>query len=232
MELNELERIQEDIADLRKAVQKTNPFLREVVEMRGYAIWSLIIGAGILVYCGLSQILVSARGGLESLPTWWVLLSWSILALFFLAGGVIKWLLIDRKARQIEKGANFGTAFKALYGGDWGQLNLPILIGMIALAFFAVWVGHPWYILSETAFFLGLACSSIVLAVDAKEYLPTGWYALLSSLVSLFFVETAPFLWLAIVWAGIFVVYGVSGLLRAQPDRSGENDKTGEEADR
>lgn len=219
---NELEHIQRDIADLRKAVKKSNPFLREVVEIRGYATWSVILGCGILAYCLVSHFLLLGGSGGPGLPQWWALLSWLLLALFFAAGAVIKWLIIDRRAREVEKGAGFGTALRALYCGEWGQLNLPIALGMLVGAAFAVWIGHPWYIVGETAFFLGLACASIVLAVDAREYLATGWYATLSSLASLFFVERAPFLWLAIVWAGIFLVYGISGLARGARPRKPE----------
>jgi hypothetical protein len=208
----ELESIHHEISELQKAVRKANPFLRSVLEIRGFAIFSLPIGFSILAYCLFSYFLVHERGSIQALPTWWFTLSWICLALFLVVSSVAKWIIVNRRAAQTEAGATFWTAIKAMYGGGWVSLYLPITICIFVLPAFLIWAGHPWYLVPTLAICLGLACGTIVMTVEAKEYIVTGWYALATGLGSLFFVEASPFICTAVVWAGTFLVFGVAGL--------------------
>jgi hypothetical protein len=220
---SEIETLQGDIKALKRAIRKADPFLRSVVELRCYAWLSLPLGMLILAYCALSQILLASRGSIQNLPDWWKTLSWAGLGFFLIGGSVAKFVIIDRRAAQIEEGARFSTAVKALYGGEWLNVNLPIAVCIVVMIAFSIWAGHPWYIAPTSAIFFGLACGSIAVAVEARSYLATGWYSLCTGLVSLFFIESAPFVCLAIVWGGTFLVYGVSGLAGWRARGEGES---------
>lgn len=209
----ELEALQSDIGELRKAVRKANPFLRSVVEIRSYALLALPLGFLILAYCLFSHFLILEFGSAENLPPWWSTLSWSALAFFLVACAVAKWLIISRRAAQIEEGATFLTAIKAMYGGGWVNLNLPLALCILVMIPFLIWIGHSWYLVPALAIFLGLSASSVAQTVEAREYLATGWYALVTGLLSLFFIEASPFLWTAVVWAGVFLVFGFTGFI-------------------
>lgn len=212
MDQAQLESMSRDIEELRKAVRKANPFLRSVVEIRSYSIISIPFGLLIVAYCLLSHFLILEYGSVQNLPAWWSTLSWSGLALFAVGGAFAKWMIINRRAAQAEEGANFWTALRAIYGGGWVNLNLLIAICMLVLVAFLIWAGRPWYLVPSMAICLSFACSSIAMTVEAREYLATGWYALGTGLLSLFFVEASPFIWTAVVWAGVFLVFGVTGL--------------------
>jgi hypothetical protein len=213
MTTEELEALRRDIADLRRAVRKANPFLRAVVQLRSYAILSIPLGILVLVFCLVSHFLVQSYASLAAVPAAWKTAFWIAVTIMLVGGSALKWIVLSRRAAQIEKGATFVTAVKAMYGGGgWMNLNLPITLCMVVVSVYTSLAGHPWLIMSTVAIFLGLICNSFALALERGEYLVTGWYALLSGLASLFFVEAAPFIWTAIVWAGIFFVYAASGL--------------------
>jgi hypothetical protein len=212
---DELESLSRDIVALRKAVRKANPFLRSVVEIRDYAILSLPLGILIIAFCLVSQFLVASYGSFEATPPWWKAASWVALALFLGVGAIAKWRIIGRRAAETEQGATFFTAVRAMYGGAWANMNLPILVCIVAIAAFAILVGHPWYIIPAFGVFMGLACNAIAVSVEAREYLFTGWYSLTAGLLSLFFIEGAPFIWTAVVIGGLFLVYGFSGIARS-----------------
>jgi hypothetical protein len=212
MTIEEIETLRRDIDELRRAVRKANPFLRAIVAMRGYALLSIPLGGLILVFCLVSHFLVRSYGSFQAVPSAWKTASWIAFAAFLAASSVFKWLIIAKRAAQIEKGATFMTAVKAMYGSSWVNLSLPVTICLIALAAFAIFAGKPWYIVPAAAVCLALICNSIGQAVERREYIWTGWYSLASGLASLFFIETAPFLWTAVVWAGIFFVYAAAGL--------------------
>jgi hypothetical protein len=208
----ELEGLRRDIDELRRAVRKANPFLRAIVALRSYALLSIPLGVLVLAFCLISHFLVQSYASLAAVPAAWKTAFWISFSVFLIGAWTLKWLVLGRRAAQVEKGATIITALKAMYGGGWMNLNLPLALCMMVGAAFAIVIGHPWYIASSVAIFLGLVCNSLALALERREYVVTGWYALLSGLASLFFIESAPFLWTAAVWAGIFFVYAASGL--------------------
>jgi hypothetical protein len=209
---DELENLSRDIMALRRAVRKANPFLRSVVEIRDYAVISLILGFLVIAFCLASHFLIAAYGSFWATPAWWKLSSWIALAVFFGLGAIAKWLIIGKRAAETEKGATFFTVIQAMYGGVWANMNLPILVCIATVAAFAIRIGHPWYLIPAFGVFMGLACNAIALSVEAREYFLMGWYSLAAGLLSLFFIEEAPFVWTAIVLGGIFFVYGFSGM--------------------
>jgi hypothetical protein len=213
---DELESLSRDIVALRRAVRKANPFLRSVVEIHDHAVLSLILGFLVIAFCLASHFLVAAYGSFEATPAWWKLSSWVAIVGFFALGAIAKWLIIGKRAAKTEKGATFFTVLKAMYGGVWGNMNLSILVCIAAIAAFAIQVGHPWYIIPTFGVFMGLACNAIALSVEAREYFYLGWYILAAGLLSLFFIEKAPFVWTAVMLGGIFLVYGLSGMARSR----------------
>jgi hypothetical protein len=212
MTSEELETLRRDIDSLRKAVRKADPFLRSIVALRAYARLSLPFGVIVLAFCLGSHYLIQAYGGFDAIPSAWKTGFWILLAVLGAASWGFKWVAVSRRAAEVEPGANFWTVTKALFGSAWSNLNLSIAACILAVGAFAIVKGHPWYIVNVLAVFLGLICNSIGIAVDRREYLITGWYALATGLAALFFIETAPFVCTGIVWAGIFFVYAAAGL--------------------
>jgi hypothetical protein len=212
MNTEELEGLRRDIVDLRRAVRKANPFLRSVVAMRGYALLSIPFGLLTLAFCLASHFLVLSYGSFQAVPAAWKTAAWVAFAVFLVGSAIVKWVIIGRRAAQLEKGATFLTAVKAMYGSSWVNISLPVSLSLIAVVAFAILVGKPWYIVPIAAVSLALICTSIGQAVERKEYIVTGWYSLASGLCALFFIESAPFIWTAVVWAGIFLVYAAAGL--------------------
>ncbi len=208
----ELEALQRDIDDLKRAVKKADPFLRSVVALRSLAILSIPLGALVLAFCLACHFLVRSYSSLAAVPEGWKQAFWIALALVIAGGSAVKWLLLGKRAAQVERDATVFTAVKALYSGGWLNLNLPITLCIVVVAVFSGLVGHPWYIAAEVAIFMGLVCNSFAVSFGRREYLLTGWYAVLSGLLSIFFIESAPFIWLAVVWSGIFFVYAASGI--------------------
>ena len=90
----------------------------------------------------------------------------------------------------------------------------------MALAIVATWaqpsvVHHGWIVLAIIAGVLvGVPLALVPLtAVPQRTALSHAFGGLAAGLVSLFFIESAPFIWTAIVWGGIFFVFATSGLM-------------------
>jgi hypothetical protein len=201
------------VEELKRAVRRNNPFLREVVSSRFFSAISIPLGLLVVVFCTGTQVFITRRGSFFAVPAEWKLAAWILLGLFLVVGGVLKWILLSRKARSIEEGANFFSVLRAVYGGSWLHLNLPAVICMLLVPVFAILAGHPWYIVPGVAIFLAFPCNNLGLMVQRPEYLATGWYAMIAGLASLFSMEAIPFVWSGIIWGGDFLIFGIIGLI-------------------
>ncbi len=221
MEKPELDKLLLDIKELKGSVHKANPFLRDTMALRAYAIMCIPLGIILLAVCLGAHFLVSAYGTFGAIPQAWKIACFTIFALLIVVGWVSKWIILDRRASQVRVGANFLSVIEAMYGGHWFSISAPLVLSMVVTSVFLARIGHPWLAVSFTALFLGPFCNTVAKLLDRNEYLYTGWYLILSGLVSLFFMESAPFIWLAVVWAGTFFVLGFAGLAATRPVANG-----------
>jgi hypothetical protein len=219
MDSKELDGLLRDIQELKRSVRKANPFLRDIFAIRAYAILSLPLGVLLLADCMAAHFLTKAAGSFGAIDAAWRTLIIGILIAIAVVGSVMKWIIIGRKAAQIKSGANFGSVVAAVYGGHWFNLSAPLVICMIVTSVFTVAAGHFWLISPVIAIWMGPFCCIISVLLDRKEYVPGGWYMTATGLVGLFLTEGAPFLWLAIVWAGALLVFGIAGLSATKPGR-------------
>ncbi|MDA8424873.1 MAG: hypothetical protein M0Z80_01950 [Treponema sp.] len=220
MDRSELDELLREVEELKRAVRRNNPLLREVVSTRFYPAIGLAYGLLFILLCAAAQILIARYGSAASVPQGWKIAAWGIFGVLLLGGGIVKWIFFSKRAKRLDAEANYLTVLRAVYGSSWVHLILPALICMIFAPVAAILSGHPWLMVAGLAIAWAFACNTLGLMVQRLEYLLTGWYALLSGLASLFFFETAPFLWSGVIWGGALVVYGAVGLARTR--RSGE----------
>jgi hypothetical protein len=221
MDKQELDKLLLDIEELKRSVRKANPFLREIMAIKAYAILSFPLGILLLANCLLTHFLIGASGSFESIPSGWKTVIIVVFAIIVTVGFISKWIVLGRRAAQVRNGANFFTVVEAIYGGHWSHVSLPLVLCMSGTSFFFARSGHPWLIASFVPLFLGSFCNMAAKLLDRREYLYTGWYLILSGLVSLFFIESSPFVWFAVVWAGTFIVFGAAGLAAGRSGSGG-----------
>jgi hypothetical protein len=218
MDKLELDKLLLDIQELKRSVRKANPFLREMMALRAYWIMSIPLGILLLADCLLTHFLVRANGSFAAIPQEWKIGSLAVFISILAVGSVWKWLVINRRAAQLKDGATIFTVLKAVYGSDWFNFSAPLILCLVVTSAFFVRSGRPWLIASIAAVFFGPFCNILGKLLERREYLYMGWFMTLAGLASLFFIESMPFIWLAIVWAGSFIIFGAAGLAS---DRSG-----------
>ncbi len=219
MDSHELENLRRDIDDIKRAVRRANPFLHSILGFRSYAVLSIVFGSVILVYCLALHFLALGAGSPTQIPDEWKLAAWVGIAAIIAVGTIAKLIIVNRKAGEVEDGATILSATKAVYDSFWVQVNAPVFLFIAISSIFVVSIRHAWFVESILAIgfsFLGVNFGS---RAERKELLAAGWYFLLSGLGSLFFIESAPFLWSALIWAGSFLSYGVSGLILNKPEK-------------
>jgi hypothetical protein len=218
MDSQELENLHRDIEELKRSIRKANPFLRSIMEFRSYAILSIPFGIAILAYFIALHFISMGAGSYPVLPEALRNYAWIGLAAILFLGLVAKLVIVNRKASEIAEGATFITATKAIYG-SWFQASIPLLVAMAVVSIFVVSIDRSWYVVPVLAVGFGIFCCNFGVATERKELFAIGWYMIASGLASLFFIESAPFLWSAVVWAGAFLSYGVAGLVFIKPEK-------------
>lgn len=221
MDSRELENLHHDIEELKRAVKRSNPFLRSIMEYRSYAALSLPLGLITLIGFLALHFIALENGSPRTLPEAWKDAAWIALAALLLIGLIAKLLIVNRKASEIEEGANLITATKAMYAGPWFLIMVPLYITMAVLSVFAVSIDHSWYVETAVAVGLGLVCFNYGVATERKELFVIGWYMIAAGLASVFFIESAPFLWSAVIWSGAFLAYGAAGLAFIKAEKGG-----------
>jgi hypothetical protein len=212
MDKLEVDQLLQDIKELKQAVRRANPFLREIMALRAFAIMSIPVGIVLLAVCLITHFLIRANGSFVAIPLGWKIFTITLFTAVLIVVSIAKWVVIDRRASQLRNGANIYSVIEAMYGGRWFNLSVPAMLCAVVISLFAAWIGRPWLIVPFLAVFIGPLCNMVAMVFDKREYVYMGWYTTITGLASLFFIETAPFIWLAIVWAGTFLVFGIAGL--------------------
>lgn len=219
MDSQELDSLLRDIQELKRSVRRANPFLRDIFAIRAYAILSLPLGVLLLADCLAAHFLVKSAGSFDAVDPLWRTIILVVFIAIAALGSVVKWIVVGRRAAQVKEGANFWSVITAFYGGHWFNMSVPLFLCMGGTVLYAALGGHPWLASPLAALWLGPFFCIISILLERKEYLPTGWYMAATGIAGLFLTETAPFLWLAIVWAGTFFIFGVAGLAATRPGR-------------
>lgn len=213
MNSEELEGLARDIEALRRAIRNNDPLIRGVASARFYAILSLPLGLFVLAFFLSGHFLLLERVSFAALPSAWKWTLWIFLAVFLVAGGCVKVIFLRRRAAQLDSQAGFLSIVKAVYGGNRFNRSVPPLVATAVVSAFAVARGSPWQVVPATALCFAFLCFEFGSLVERREYALTGWYTLAAALTALFAIESAPFLWTAVVYGGAFVVFGAAGLL-------------------
>jgi hypothetical protein len=213
MKVTNLDSLLRDVEDLRRAVRRNSPFLREVISSRLFAAYALVFGMAVTAFCLLSQLLVGWYGSFPAIPRGWRIGFWSALVLLGAAGIVTKPLILGRRAAEVDTRATFITVIKALYGGLVSNIYAPAFLCMAVASIFAVTLGHPWYIVPAVAVFYAFYANGAGLFIQRPEFFASGWYAIAAGLTSVFFVERTPFLWIMIVYGGMCLIFGAVSFL-------------------
>ena len=203
----ELDELARAVRELKKVTSRNDPFLRSLFSTGGWLGLGIAGGLGITLFCLPAHILSALYGSFGAAPPVFRAVLWAILALVMVAGGVAKARLLMRKASEADSSAGMGKIVSAIFGG-WGfHLAVPLVLSIAGVSTFVVLAGHPWLSVPASAILVCFWANIIGLMVEHREYLAMGWWCLATGVAGLFFVEAAPFLWLFIIYGGLFWIF-------------------------
>lgn len=210
MDDKELQRLSQDIEDLKRAIKRNDPLLREMVAPPGWLAIALMTAVTVSVFALSSHILVTKYGTFGAIPLLARIFLFVVLGMLLVIGGLMKIMILTRRATRLQEKAGLSTFFINFYGGDAIHQSLPLLLGLIASSAYALYLGHPWMIMPISAFLFGLLCNSLATRSRVRSYYIVGYWGIFMSLASLPFIEIAPFLWLFVIYGGMMFAFAVA----------------------
>jgi hypothetical protein len=208
----DLKSLAQTLTDLRKSVRANNPILKTVAASRLYPSLALVLGMLMGIYCMAIYMMPSLSGQGSS---------WILIAALLVAGGTVKLLLTNRIVGRLPNGG-FMAVLRAIYGGKAGSFFASAALCILVGIFFILRSGHPWYIAPMISIFVSFAAHTLDFLIDLPEYKVMAWSSLVSGLTALFFIESAPWLWMAFIFIASFGLFGIVGLARSRKESGQE----------
>lgn len=208
-----IEEALKDIEELKAAIKRKDRFLHDIAAPVAWA-WFALAGAFLLgLFCIPAQVLSAAYGGFDAIPEAYRALLWSVLALIVVGGGAFKMVYMARQAATLN-GANLGATLRRFFADRAVHYTLPVMAAAIVVPAFAASVGHPWYAAPAVSAVVGIYAIQLAQAIGLLEYFAMGYWSLGSGLLSLFFLERAPFLWAFALFGGALLCFALARLAR------------------
>jgi len=213
MDDDTLRRLSADIEELKRAVKRNDPMLHEVAAPPGWIAFSLVAAICITMFALPAHWLVIHYGSFSQIPTGYQIALFSVLGLFLVMGGAFKVRLLLGRIVELDGTAGFLRVIDSFFGNRMAHETIPLGLGMLAGSVYAFYVGHPWFALSITSFVVGVMSNRIALRANLRSYYVIGYWGVIAGLVAMPFVERAPFLWLFIIYGGMFFAFAAAQIV-------------------
>jgi hypothetical protein len=224
MDEKELARLAHEIEEIKRAVRRNTPAIHDMFGIKGWDIFSLAAGSLVSAFGLGSHVLTAAYGGFERIPAGWQALLYSLLALIVVGSSVAKFVMV---ARHTVAGGPWRVYASFLGGGGkhiFASFTATIAVALVA----AFWIGQPWVALPVSGILLGLMSIALAGLFGQPSFYPLGWWAVVSGAAGLWFYAAAPFLWVFIIYGGMFFVF--AGAVHLQPRRPAAEPDSGGQA--
>jgi hypothetical protein len=218
-------RLFRDLDEIKAAVRRNSPVLREIVTARFYWWLLLIFGAGVIVFSVVMHFLILRYGGYGAIPAsvkaafWAVAAAVSAVLYAFRVRGVL------RTIKQIDSRLTLLSLLGDHNIGEFMHLYGPLCLIAAAATIYLSRTGHSFYIVGTWGLCLGLTCNLLAFAAHLVEYYVLGYWCIIAAAVSFFVPGISAPLWTAICFGGGCVAYAaVAEVVRQRelPRKDGE----------
>ncbi len=210
-----ISRLLRDIGEIKAAVKRNSPVLREIVTARYYWLHIVAFGLAVIVFSVLMHFLTRGYGGYAAIPAavrtvfWIVAAAVSVSIYLYRIRGVL------RTVRSIDKRL---TLLSLLGDHEMGEFLLiygPMCLIAAALTVFLSRAGQSFFIIAVWAGWFGLTLNLLAFAVHLPEFYAGGYWILATGALSIFLPGMSASLWVAVCFGGGSIVYAaVSEVIR------------------
>ncbi|MGA2766304.1 MAG: hypothetical protein ABSG17_23415 [Spirochaetia bacterium] len=206
-------RLIRDLEEIKAAVKRNSPVLREILAARFYWWLLLIFGVVVAAFSILMHFLVLHYGRYAGIPTPVKTVFWIVAA----GAGAVMYVFrvrgVIRTIKRIDRRLNFWSLLGDHDIGEFMHLYGPFCVIAIAVTIYLSRTGNSFFIVGTWALCLGLTCNLLAFAAHLLDYYVLGYWYMVSATLSFFIPGVSASLWMAICFGGGSIAYAAVTLL-------------------
>ncbi len=208
-------KLMRDLEEIKAAVRRNSPILREILTARFYWWLVLTLGVAVVVFSVIMHFLVVGYGSYSAIPASLRATFWIVAA----AAGVTLYVFRVRGVLSVIHAIDPRLTFWSFFGdhdiGEFFHLYGPFLLITVTTTIWLARTGNSFYIVGTWALCLGLTCNLIAFATHLLEYYVLGYAYMIAGALSFFIPGVSASLWTGICFGGGSVAYAaVSEVMR------------------
>lgn len=205
----QVSKLLDDIASIKTIISENKPLMKQLLLPVHFRAVSFFAGVVIIGISALYYFLLDRYGVYDSIPE---NLRWMALGVVFVCWLVtlvmkrVNWI---RSVRKIDHQITFRQAVKSLYRAQIFHVWIPIIVMIVFASGYLVMMGSPRYIVPLAATGIGIIYNMIGGITRIPQYLVTGYWLFLTSLLPFLFPMVSALIFLAISLGGSMLIFGI-----------------------
>jgi hypothetical protein len=204
----QVERFAEDIAFVRRAIQKNISVLQQMDFRSSLRLTVLLAAIGTFLFCALFHFAMKHFGGYAAIPVTIKVILFSTLALVAAAIGLVKNSGIMKSARTADPSVSLSRLMREYYTIKVYHHFVPLVLVIAFGVIYASVTGAPQLVIPIAAIGVGLVCNSFGSLLRVDEFLWASYWLIVTGGIVLIFHSISPLL-------GISLTAGCALLLTA-----------------
>ncbi len=178
-------RLAEDLAFIKKAVNKSGSILQYMEVSKALRLVALITGALLIIFPALFYFFILKYGGYELIPAQVKLVLYIAIGLAFVAVGALKIRNFFVRAREINEQITLIQFVEAIYTDRFLTLLIPFFLTLIILPLYFSFSGLEQLAMPLLMIFFALLCFALSILFYMQEMVLLGTWLLLTGIVFL-----------------------------------------------
>jgi hypothetical protein len=190
----QVDRLAEDIAFVKKAIEKNSSILRQIDFRSSLRLVTILSTLAIFIFCGLFHVLMKRFGGFSGIPLSIKAIVFCAIALVAIVIGLLKNSGVLKSARNVEPGVSLTRLIREYYSIGMFHHFVPMGLVLIFSCAYAVGTGNVRSIIPIVSIGAGLLYNSLDIVLRLDEFLWTSYWLIVTGGIVLVFNPISPLL--------------------------------------
>jgi len=203
---SKLQEFENTLKEIRDTVLSDFSLFADLAFRRATRLLAFGFGAAIALFCAFGYF-AHRQGPGSPLPSAMIWIAVAVVTI----GGCVKIVTFSRIMRQKNK--TIFNLLRIIYGKSPVSLLVAVVAAIAASMVFLISRGEGVLAVSFSAIFIAFGVFALSARIRLPEFTTLGWFLFAGELLSLFIIESSPWIWGGILWAGAFFTLGIASLL-------------------
>ena len=204
----QIEKTLEDIASIKKIINRNKPIIQKLLDFTHYRLIFLLVGISVTVFSMLFYFLKGYYGSYEAIPDE---LNFFVYIAIFIDGifiTILEYRCYVNSLKNIDQSFTLYSLVKELFSHRYKHLVFAVLfLDILLIVFFSI-KGIPYFIIPTFAILLGLLCLAVTM-LYIKHLLVMGYWWIITGIVLLIFNTIPAPIALTISFGIGYILFGV-----------------------